>query len=60
MIPADIKQLVVTKLDLGHISPLEARTFIKNVCGVTLHGRTRDRLVQEICRHGTEQKGSLL
>lgn len=49
-IPRDVAQTVITKLDLGHITLSEARAFIRQVCGIEVGGRTKDRFIREIAR----------
>jgi len=44
----DVAQSLITKLDLGHIRPKDAKEFAQKYCGVTLKGRTRDQLVRSI------------
>ena len=49
MIPRDVAQTLITKLDLGHVKPCEAANHAARY-GVALTARTRDKMAREIGR----------
>jgi len=49
MIPRDVAQTLITKLDLGHMKPSEAAQAAARY-GVTITARTRDKVAREIGR----------
>lgn len=51
-IPRDVGQLLIQKLDLGAVTPTEAKQHAKRY-GVELVGRTRADVVRAICKNLT-------
>ena len=48
-LPRDVAQMLVNKLDLGHITPTEAKAHAARH-GVNIQGRTREQVSRAIGR----------
>lgn len=51
LLPRDVGQMLVSKLDRGLIRPSEAINFAHHTYGVTLTGRTRDSVARSVINH---------